>query len=186
MQTWFNRLTNFYSKKTSLVYFLVLLLAILDRVNCYLRFARVYTDSDQTLQWLITKDLLNGLFFGPCFYGQSYNPIIEPAIAVPLVSCGLDFSDALPLVTTILGATPMLLISIYLFLKGNKKLAFIPLFISLLLSVEYQMLTSISRGFVTGVFLWITGIAVTHHYSSRQAKTFGGFLLGLGVFANPK
>lgn len=180
-----NALARYLSKRVSLVYFIVLFLAIADRINCYLRFAIVYTDGDQTVQWLISRDLMNGEFYGPCFYGQSYNPIIESILAIPFIWSGLEFSSALPLVTTLLSFSPFLLLSIYFFKKVNKVLGILPLCISLLMSVEYQMLTSISRGFVTGIPFAIIGLLIIYFHSSRHFKFLGGLLIGFGIYVNP-
>jgi hypothetical protein len=55
----------------------------------------------------------------------------------------------------------------------------------LLLSIEYEMLTSISRGFVTGIFFASIGISSITFHKSKFAKFIGGLLLGIGVYANP-
>lgn len=106
-------------------------------------------------------------------------------LSVPLVISGLKLYQALPLITTVLSISPFILISIYLYKKVDKFLGVIPLFISLIMSVEYQMLTSISRGFVTGIFFAIIGILIVYFHKNTASKFFGGLLLGFAIYANP-
>lgn len=160
-------------------------LVLLDRLNTFLRFSVVYTDSDQLVMWQIAKDLMNGSFHGPCFYGQSYNPVFEPLFALPLLFSGMDLHTALPLVTTLLGVAPFLILSFYLCKKSGPLTGLLPLLLSLLLPPGYSMLTSVSRGFVTGIFFAVTGFVLLVFHRSFFSRLSGGILWGIGIYANP-
>jgi hypothetical protein len=157
---------------------------VIDRLNTYLRFSIIYTDSDQLLLWQVTKDLVLGSFHGPCFYGQSYNPILEPLFAVPFVHAGLNCWQALPLVTTLLSLSPLIILSLFLYRKTSPAIGIIPLMIALLLPPEYAMLTSLPRGFVTGIFFGMIGL-LTFSSASDIKRVIGGVCFGLGIYASP-
>ena len=86
---------------------------LVEKMLVYFFFSIQYTDSDQTLLWQVATDLSNGVFHGPCFYGQSYGPNIEPLLAVPFMKIGFPVYAALPLVTRILSTTPFFLLAGY-------------------------------------------------------------------------
>lgn len=158
---------------------------VLDRVNTFFRFSILYTDSDQTVLWQVSKDLMNGVFHGPCFYGQSYNPIIEPLFSLPFLFFGMEYSTALPLTTTIMSTLPFIILSAYLYKRIDPLVGTIPLIISLLLSIEFEMLSSIPRGFVTGIFYATVGFTSIAFHKSILARFIGGLLFGVGLYANP-
>jgi len=72
--------------KYFLLYILLLILVFADRTNTLIHFTFKYTDCDQAVMWLGAKEIMQGKFHEPCFYGQSYNPMIESLFAVPLLS----------------------------------------------------------------------------------------------------
>jgi len=160
-------------------------LALLEIANALFRFAFVYTDSDQTLIWTAAKDIAHGHFHGFCFYGQSYNPLIEPLFATPFLWMGLKASIALPLVTTLLGTVPYLLIAWVFYKKYGAYTALVPLVIFLLLPPEFLMTASMPRGFVAGVFFTVIGLLLFIYKPGRWSLIVAGFCLGLGLFANP-
>ncbi len=177
---------NFLNSKIGLICFYLLFL--LDRLNTFLRFSIEYTDSDQAVMWQMTKDLSNGIFHGPCFYGQSYNPIIESILAVPLYWITGNLAFSLPLVTLVLSTLPVLLLTHFFYKVHGPLLGVVPLLISLLLSQEYLMLASIPRGFVTGIFF---GIIALFFWYKNNTKLFNkvtallsGISLGLAFYCN--
>jgi len=172
-------------KNNRALFKLLFVLVILDRINTYFRFSIVFADSDQTLLWQVAKDMMSGTFHGPCFYGQSYNPVIEPLLAIPFLFSGLGFPAALPLATIILGLSPFLMLSFYFYKRFGPLTGILPLIISLLLPPEYSMLTSISRGFVTGIFFAVTGFVLFAFHKSFYSKFIGGISFGIGIYANP-
>jgi hypothetical protein len=160
------------------------LLLLIDRLNTYLRFSIVYTDSDQTLLWQVARDMMNGVFHGPCFYGQNFNPNFEPLFALPFLFAGMDYRSALPLATIIMSILPFIFLSIYFYKNEGPLFGLLPLITALLMSPEYSMLASIPRGFVAGIFFAVIGLCSAFH-RSLFSKWIGGFCLGVGIYANP-
>ncbi|MBU2020100.1 MAG: hypothetical protein KJ941_10695 [Bacteroidetes bacterium] len=185
MRKYFNILSSYIFTNKRGIFVLLLVMMLLDRANTFLRFSILYTDSDQTVLWQVSKDLMNGVFHGPCFYGQSYNPIIEPLFSLPFLRIGMEYSTALPLITTLMSILPFILLSFYLYKRIDPLVGTIPLLVSLLLSVEFEMLTSIPRGFVTGLFFATIGFTSIAFHKSILARLIGGLFLGIGVYANP-
>jgi len=101
--------------------------------------------------WLATKNYSQGLFYEPRFYGQSYNTMLESLLAVPLFKMGLPLYIALPTVTTILSLFPFLMLAIITYRNTSKITGIVILSIFIVFPAEYDFLTSISRGFVTGI-----------------------------------
>lgn len=179
------KLANYVQAHKRYVFSLLMLMVLIDRINTFFRFSTLYTDSDQTVLWQVSKDLMNGIFHGPCFYGQSYNPIIEPLFSLPFLLLGMEYSAALPLTTILMSTFPFVLLSTYLFRKYDPLVGTIPLIILLLLSVEFGMLTSIPRGFVTGLFFALPGFLFMAFHNTLFSRFIGGLLFGVGVYANP-
>jgi hypothetical protein len=172
-------------KRPKTVFFLLLFLVLIERIWVLLNFAFVYTDSDQTLLWQAVRDITNGEFHGYCFYGQAYNPLVEPLLAAPLVLIGVKSYIALPIITSILALTPFILLAFSLRRRYETSIAILSLVILLLMPPEFGMLTSISRGFVQGIFFGTIGTSLIIFRSSKLAMFIGGFCLGLAYFANP-
>jgi len=175
-----------YLYKNPRILFLLLFLCVLIQCSfTYFKFSLIYTDSDQLILWNATRDFSKGIFHGPCFYGQGYNPLVEPLAALPLFLLGMDLYEALPLVTIIMGTSPYVLLAFFLYKKISPLVGLLPLIMLLLLSPEFCMLTSISRGFVTGIFFTVIGFIIL---ASRIKTIFGivsGILFGIGLYANP-
>lgn len=170
-------------KNTEPILLSVLILMILGyRIYVLTVFGFVYTDSDQTIMWLGARDYAEGAFHEPRFYGQDYNTMLEALLSVPLLKCGVSLHLALPLITSMLALLPYFVISLLTYFKQSKVTGILLLTIPLLLPVEYEMITCLSRGFVTGIaiasmccvplfirttsaFLFFTGFAVIVAYS---------------------
>lgn len=179
-----NSLLDFIETKGNLLFFVLLTLVIIDRSNTLLRFSFIYTDSDQTILWLASKDMLAGKFYGLCFYGQNYNPLIEPLLALPFVKAGLSYPVALPIATTIINICPFIFMAFYFKKKMGIVYGFLPLIIILLLSPEYGMLSSMPRGFVTGICFGTVGLLLLWQ-NQKKYDIIGSLLLTFSLFANP-
>lgn len=165
-----------FDVKPETIFFLVLTIIIIGyRFWILKKFGFKYTDSDQSIMWLGTKNYSQGLFHEPRFYGQAYNSMLESLLAVPLFKLGLPLHIALPTITTLLTLFPFFVISILTYLKRSKVTGILILTIPLLLPIEYDFMTSISRGFVTG--LAITSIALFSIFWSKSNISF--IILGL-------
>ena len=76
-------------KTNSLLVFVLILLCIY-KVFTIVDFNLEYYDSDQFIMWLSARLFSQGEFYGPCFYGQDYNYMIEGFLAAPLLYFGMD------------------------------------------------------------------------------------------------
>ncbi|MBL7955049.1 MAG: hypothetical protein JNJ91_08405 [Flavobacteriales bacterium] len=163
---------------------LCLVLVIVDRWLVLHHFAFKYVDDDQSIMWYGAREMAQGRFHEPCFYGQRYNTMLEALIAVPLLWLGVSPAIALPVATSALILFPFLLVAFLLFRKGAEWQALIVLAFPVFLSPEFGMVSSMPRGFVGGIFL--SSFSVLPLFSSRP----GGFALatffsGLALIVNP-
>lgn len=140
---------TFFKKNLSFVLLLSAIIAY--RLYVLILFGFEYTDSDQTIMWLGTKDFAYGVFHEPYFYGQDYNLMLESFVAIPLFWLSVPLKIALPIATTFFTLLPFLVFSRLAIKNNNKINALIILSILALLPIEYDLLTSLSRGFVTGI-----------------------------------
>lgn len=135
--------------------------------------------------WLGTVDYYHGYFYEPCFYGQSYNTMLESFIAIPLYALGCPLYIALPIVTSLLALTPIIYLSVLTFLNRSRITGIIIILITFLLPIEYDFLTSISRGFVTGIFI----VSLSLFSLFRPFSVYSFFICGLlsiiGFIVNP-
>jgi hypothetical protein len=172
------------SRKYLFLYVLLLLLVLIDRANALYYFSFEYTDCDQAVMWLGAKEILNGHFREPCFYGQSYNPMLESLFATPLVGLGIDYYQALPVVTSILALSPFIILSLF-FLKKQPLHACIIISFPLLMPAGYGMISSMSRGFVTGIFFASFACLSVYTVNNKIKWMLYSFTAGVAVIANP-
>lgn len=142
------------------------------------------TDSDQAIMWQGLKDYSEGHFYEPRFYGQAYNSFIEALLAVPLFKSGLQAHIALPIVSSALSLLPFIIISYLCFIKRSKLIGILILCIPLMLPVENAMLTSLPRGFVTGVAIAGAACFQIFYIHHRGAFVIGTFLHVLAFSVN--
>ena len=161
-------------------------MVILFRILVILKFSYKYADSDQSIMWLGVINYSKGIFHEPGFYGQSYNTMLEAIFAVPLYKLGIPPYKALPIITSFMTLFPYVLVSFLTFLKKHYFPALVILTIPLLLPNEYAMLTSLPRGFITGIFVSTFGIIAIYFPTKRIGFFMLGFfsLLGYTVNAN--
>lgn len=117
-------------------------------------FTTIYIDSDQTIMWAGTKDFANGSFHETRYYGQDYNSMLEALISSLFYSLGIKLKYLLPAITSILAMTPFVVLSWLTFKKRSKVTGLIILCLTLFFSFKYDLLTTLPRGFVTGIFLY--------------------------------
>ena len=163
----------------------IILLGLFTRYQVLLDFAYVFIDLDQVLLWSAADEALKGRIHEPRFYGQAYNTMVEGLLGAPLVAGGFPYHIALPSVTSVLAFAPFVLLSLVSAHAGNRLSAFVIAALPVLLPLRYEMITSIPRGFVPGVFL--AALACCLDLAKRtRARTFVfGLLLVLAVSANP-
>jgi hypothetical protein len=166
------------------LFYVLSAMVLVEKMLVFFFFSSQYTDSDQTLLWQVATDLSNGIFHGPCFYGQSYGPNIEPLLAVPFMKIGFPVYAALPLATLILSTTPFFLLAFYFKQKQSAQSALIPLMVCLKLPLEYSLLTSIPRGFVGGIFFVSLGLFCWKYFRNNLSLFFAGLFIGIGLYGN--
>ena len=171
-------------KQYNRLFYVLSAFVLAEKLLVYFFFSIQYTDSDQTLLWQVATDLSNGVFHGPCFYGQSYGPNIEPLLAVPFMKIGFPVYAALPLATLILSTTPFFLLAFYFKQKLSIQSALIPLMVCLMLPLEYSLLTTIPRGFVGGIFFVSLGLFCWKYFRNNLSLVFAGLFIGWGLYGN--
>lgn len=161
-----------------------LVLLVADRWLILHHFGSRYVDDDQSIMWYGAREMAHGRFHEPCFYGQRYNTMLEGLVAVPLLWAGVSPAVALPSATSALILSPFLLLAFLLFRTGSMLQALIVLAFPVFLSPEYGMVSSMSRGFVGGIFF--SSFAFLPLFSDRSAVFgFSAFFSGLGLIVNP-
>lgn len=166
-------------------YLFLCALLLWDRIAFLVRFSFRYLDKDQVLLWYGARDFLNGEFHEPAFYGQAYGTMIESLLAVPLLGMGASYPVALPLVTSLLGLLPFLLVSGLAWRSGRTAQACLVVGLPLLMPVEFGVLTSMPRNFVTGLALASIATVALFTSGNRWALTAAGFFCTMGLWANP-
>lgn len=144
-----------------------------------------FIDADQPIGWLAAKHFSEGLFFEPRFYGQNYNTFMEAFIAVPLLWFKVPVYYAVPIATHFIFLFPFVFSATYLFIKNKKTQALLLLAMLLALPVAYDISTSISRGFVTGLFF--TSFFVLSILSPKRLRfiLLNTLMAILGYYINP-
>lgn len=149
-----NKIIDILKKESVLngFFFLFIAIILLNRVFLFLSVNVDCIDNDQVVMWLGAKHYSQGLFYEPRFYGQDYNTMMEALFAVPFIKSGVPIYYAVPIATHLIFLTPFLFTALYLFFKKQKAIAIIVLSVLLCMPTGYDIMNSIPRGFVTGVF----------------------------------
>ena len=161
-----------------------LCLVIADRWLILQQFGFRYTDDDQTIMWYGAQEMAQGRFHEPFFFGQRYSIMLEALVAVPLLWLGVGPGQALPLTTSVLALFPFLLLAGVMVWKRRYAVAALLLALPITLPPEFGMVTSMSRGFVSGIFL--ASLAMLPLFSARSALVLPSSFCGvLALLANP-
>lgn len=159
----------------------ILVLITLILLNCIYRalviyqFSYTYTDNDQIYMWGAAWDFANGQFNEPGFYGQNYNSMLEALIAAPFYKAGIGIMYILPVVTSFLTLFPYFILSIIVYIKKQKWQAYLILAIPFLLPPQYDFITSLPRGFVTGIFFATLGSLAVFYQDKKSSFFFFAF-----------
>ena len=161
------------------------LMLLTGRIFLLTQFSFKYTCSDDLIFWQSASDYLRGIFHEPYFYGQNYNFMLESLPAIPMLAIGLPHFMALPLSTLLFALFPFLLFSFVLFRNGHDLAACIFLLIPLTLPIEYDLVTSMTRGFISGTFF--TGFLVycLLHPTSIKSYIILGLTVSVSYILNP-
>lgn len=138
--------------KLTVLFYLFLLIIVGTRVFIYFEYNLKIIDTDQAYMWLGASDFSKGHFYEPRYYGQDYNTFMEAFLASSLLHFKLKVYQVLPIVTNFLSLFPFLFMAFYLFLKNRKMHALIVLSILICLPSQYDLMNTLPRGFVCGLF----------------------------------
>lgn len=133
-------------------FWLLAVLTLVLHVQVFQTFNTVYIDSDQPMLWITAADYAKGQFHEPRFYGQAYNTAMESLLALPFMWLKIPVYEALPLATHFIVLFPLLFMGFYLYAKKRYWNATLVLALNLCFSGSYDLLSSLPRGFVTGIF----------------------------------
>jgi hypothetical protein len=158
---------------------LILCLAILGiRYQVLLLFGFEFADSDEAIMWNGLTNYADGKFHEPRFYGQAYNTMLEALLAVPLYKLGIPHYKSLAIVTSLLTLFPYFLLASFTYKKKSPFAALLVLSVPLLMPNEYHLLSSLSRGFVSGIFIASFGMIALFYLDKKPAY----FLLAFSSF----
>jgi hypothetical protein len=167
------------------LYALLLVAVVLVHAFVFVQLNLEYVDSDQPYMWMGANDFAKGLFYEPRYYAQNYNTFMEALFAVPFIWCGMAVYKAVPLATHLIFLFPFVFSSLYLFAKKQVTPALFFLAIILCLPADYDLLTSLPRGFVSGLFFCSFFVISFLHPQHLVALLFNSLLAVVGYFVNP-
>ncbi|MGP8198773.1 MAG: hypothetical protein ACLQU4_04650 [Limisphaerales bacterium] len=168
----------------SAIFWLTFSMAIIDRLHLLMRVGFVFTDSDQVIFWAGGRDYSHGIFHEPCVYGQNYNYMLESLLAAPFLRLGIAPWLAFPVVTSLLALAPYLAFAFY-YRRHDLAAACAFAAIPVLLPTEFGMLTTASRGLVTGLFLVTLFPFIYSLKRSALSFLLAGSIAGLAFVLNP-
>jgi len=134
--------------------------------------------------WNGAVDYAKGIFHEPYFYGQPYNYMLESFLSIPLLWINIPVYKALPIVTTLLGILPYIFFAYLLFRKNYFFWSLCIIAIALILPIEFNFLSAISRGFVQSfLFLPLLFIPLLNP-SNKKNIPFLFITSGICIIAN--
>ena len=161
-----------------------ILLSMLDRAILLIVFASRYVSTDDVIIWHGAMDFAHGHFHGPYFYGQSYGPMLEALVAAPFVRL-VPMNVLMPSVSSALALLPYWSFALWHRRQGNPMAAVFFAAIPLLMPVEFGLMTTVSRGFVTGaaVLAPLPWLMVMRNPYTRSISI--GATISIAWFVNP-
>lgn len=164
---------------------ILLLLGLIDRAVAIILFGSRYVSTDDTIIWAAAVDYGQGLFYAPYYYGQNYGPMLEALIAAPLVRMGVPLWWSMPVVTTFLGNLPYWSFTLWHIKHRRAAAAICIAALPLLLPVEFSLMTTMSRGFIT----WLAPLALLPWISdlkrSSVRSALTGTVISIAWYINP-
>lgn len=157
---------------------------LVTRVWILTLFSFKVADSDQSIMWYAAKEFAQGRFHEPRFYGQSYNTMIEALLSVPLIELGVPVYYALPIITLLLSLVPVFILSFIAF-RNMPALAVMVLAVFMTLPIEYSLITSMPRGFVTGIAFSSLAIPLLYKNASKISFFLTGLIPVIAFSINP-
>ncbi len=115
------------------------------------------------------------MFYEPAFYGQAYNTMVEALLAVPFIKLNLFIPYALAVSSVIFSYSVIWIFSRYYFKRQNYLLAILCLALPIILPTEFQIMITISRGFIPRISFTLFGVYMLLTYQGRLKLIFAGF-----------
>ncbi|MBS1940047.1 MAG: hypothetical protein JST38_04125 [Bacteroidetes bacterium] len=169
----------------AVAWWLVFLSLLGARAATIVQFGMRYAGSDDVLFWNVANDFAHGIFREPYVYGQNYNPALESLLAVPLLWCRVPMHVAMPMATTLLALLPFISFSLWHKRRSEWAAALTFLAIPLLLPVQWDLITTMARGFVTGIAALAVLPWTLNVRSPSWRAALIGFILGTALYLNP-
>lgn len=162
----------------------LLALIVLNRV-IILFSANQMVDSDQPFMWLGTRDYAAGNFYEPRFYGQDYNTFFEALVAAPLYKAGVPINFTVPIATHLIFLFPLFFSLVFLFRKGRCLQAIAGASILLYFSTAFDILSSLPRGFVGGIFFCSFFLPSIFRPNNVKLIAINTVLIAIGYYITP-
>lgn len=172
-------------RELDLIFHALLFLTLVDRAILLGVFAFNYTGSDDAVICSAAVDYGQGRFHEPYFYAQDYAPMLEALIAAPFTWLHVPVHILLPLVTCVLAMFPYWSFAFWHRRRQEPGMACLFLAIPLLLPPEYGLMTSMTRGFVTGIALVGLLPWVLNARREERRSLLTGLVVSAACFFNP-
>jgi hypothetical protein len=176
---------RYLEKYPSTIFWALVFLLIVSKLLTLVTFGFQYTGTDDLIYWHMAQDMSEFVFREPFFYGQAYNFPLEAYVAVPLIYLGFTPQFALPIAASFISLFPFLFFASVLFRSGRKMASFWILALVIGMAIEYDIITSISRGFTNGIFFSSFLIYPILFPSKKSSFLILGLSISLGFVANP-
>lgn len=174
-----------FLKKDKIIYLLLLIIVLVDRVLVLENFNFKYVGSDDLIFWQSATDYMRGIFHEPYFYGQNYNFMLESFFAIPFLKLGVPYNYAFPIASSIVSLFPFFLFSGVLFKRGYVVESMFFLLIPIMLPIEYGMICSNTRGMISGLFFTGFYIFPLLNPGKKSSWIITVLSLSLGYICNP-
>lgn len=171
--------------KNGVLFTCLLVLLLAARFTTLFYYGFEFTGNDDVVFWQMAHDYAHGVFHEPFFYGQNYNFGLEPFLAVPLVWLNVPFYIGLPIISSLLGIFPFVFFAVVLFRRGFVLPSYFFLIIPLTLPIEYDILTSVSRGFTSGLAATAFLVFPLLQPTSKKSFVIFGLATAVGFVLNP-
>lgn len=162
-----------------------ILLAVIERVLLIAFSSSCWVSTDDAVMWHAAVDYAHGRFYGPYYYGQDYGPMLEALVAAPFVRLGVPLRLLMPAVTSFLALFPYWSFAIAAHRSGHRLAASVIACVPLLLPLEFQMMTSLPRGFINGLAVLALLPVVQRTKREMLEHVLVGVVVSTAWFVNP-
>ena len=160
--------------------YLCIILYVVYRIFLLFVFNFQYTDHDQLSMWYATASFAHFDFWQPRWFGGNKNAMIESILAVPFYWIGVKLKYALPIVTCILSLIPFSFLILSCIRKKEYDKALTILVYLSFMGVNYDLLSSAPRSFVSGLALMSIAIYLL---SVNKFLFISGLLIPIAIMS---